>query len=106
RSRWVAAGVSLAVLFALVGVFFGIRVGLSSSESLAKSGPAYETLQTLERGGVTTGSLTPIEVLVQADQAKPVADALGQVDGIERALVSRDESTTRDAPSGGELNPG
>ena len=93
RSRWVAAGVSLAVLFALVGVFFGIRVGLSSSESLAKSGPAYETLQTLERGGVSTGSLTPIEVLVRTDQARPVADALAQVGGIERALVSRDESS-------------
>jgi putative drug exporter of the RND superfamily len=95
RSRWVAAGVSLAVLFALVGVFFGIRVGLSSSESLAKSGPAYETLQTLERGGVSTGSLTPIEVLVRTDQARPVADALAQVGGIERALVSRDESSNR-----------
>jgi RND superfamily putative drug exporter len=106
RSRWVAAGVSLAVLFALVGVFFGIRVGLSSSESLAKSGPAYETLQTLEHGGVTTGSLTPIEVLVQADQAKPVADALGQVDGIERALVSRDESSNRDGRSVVVLIPG
>ncbi len=99
RSRWVAAGVSLAVLFALVGVFFGIRVGLSSSESLAKSGPAYETLQTLERGGVTTGSLTPIEVLVRADQARPVAEHLAQIEGIEQALVSRDESSNRDGRS-------
>ncbi|MGH3464788.1 MAG: MMPL family transporter [Kribbellaceae bacterium] len=99
RSRWVAAGVSLAVLLALVGVLFGIRVGLSSSESLAKSGPAYETLQTLEHGGMTTGSLTPIEVLVQADQARPVADALAQVNGIERVVVSQDESSNRDGRS-------
>jgi RND superfamily putative drug exporter len=40
RARWVAAGVSLAVLLALVGAFLGVKVGLSSTDSLAKSGPA------------------------------------------------------------------
>ncbi len=96
RSRWIAAGVSLAVLFALVGIFLRIRVGLSSSESLAKSGPAYETVQRLERGGITTGSLTPIEVLVQTGEAGSVAAELAQVAGVRRALVPRDESSNRD----------
>ncbi len=69
RRRWVAAGGALVALFALIGVFLGIKIGLASSASLAKNGPAYEALQTLEKGGVTTGTLTPMEVLVSTDQA-------------------------------------
>jgi hypothetical protein len=38
RARWVAAGLSIAVLFALIGVFIGINIGLSSTDLLAKSG--------------------------------------------------------------------
>ncbi|MFJ8137434.1 MMPL family transporter [Streptomyces sp. NPDC096013] len=87
RRRWIAAGVALAALAALVGVFLGIKIGLASSESLARSGPAYDTLQTLERGGVPTGALTPMEVLVSTDQARPVAASLAAVDGVASVLV-------------------
>jgi len=99
RARWAAAVLSVGILLALVGVFSGIRIGLSSSDSLATGGPAYETLDTLKCGGVTTGNLTPIEVLVQADQARAVADDLAGVDGIDRALVSRDQASNRDGRS-------
>ncbi len=95
RARWVAAGVSLVVLLALVSVLFDIKVGLSSTDSLATSGPAYEALDTLKRGGVTTGNLTPIEVLVTADQAGSAAAQLATVDGVERAVVSRDQASSR-----------
>jgi RND superfamily putative drug exporter len=99
RARWVAAGVSLAALVALTGALFDIKVGLSSTESLAKTGPAYETLQTLRRGGVSTGNLTPIEVLVATDQVRPAATELATVDGVERAVVSRDRASNRDGLS-------
>ncbi len=95
RRRWIAAGAALAALAALVAVFFGIKIGLASSASLAKSGPAYDALQTLERGGVSTGALTPIEVLVSTDQANAAAERLGQVDGIERALVPSGPASNR-----------
>ena len=95
RARWVAAGLSLAVLIALIGAFFGIRVGLSSTDSLAKSGPAYTALETLERGGVSRGNLTPIEVLVSTDQAEPVAAQLAEVDGVERAVVPSGRASNR-----------
>jgi len=87
RRRWIAAVAALAALAALVGVFLGIKIGLASSESLAKNGQAYDTLQTLERGGVPTGALTPMEVLVSTDQAKPVAAELAKVDGVTSVLV-------------------
>jgi RND superfamily putative drug exporter len=96
RARWAAAGLSIAVLLALIGVFFNIKVGLSSTDSLAKSGPAYEALETLKHGGVTTGNLTPIEVLASTDQAEAVAAELAKVDGIERAVVSSDQASNRD----------
>jgi RND superfamily putative drug exporter len=95
RARWLAAGLAVAVLAALVVAFLGIRVGLSSTDSLAKSGPAYEALQTLKRGGVATGNLTPIEVLVSTDQAKAAAAELAKVDGIQRAVVSGDQASNR-----------
>jgi RND superfamily putative drug exporter len=95
RRRWFAAGGALLALFALIAVFFGVKIGLASSDSLAKNGPAYDTLQTLERGGVTTGSLTPIEVLVQQDKAQAVATELAKVHKIDRALVSTDPASIR-----------
>jgi putative drug exporter of the RND superfamily len=99
RARWLAAGLAAAILFALVVAFLGIRIGLSSTESLAKSGPAYEALQTLKRGGVTTGNLTPIEVLVSTDRATAAAAELAKVDGIQRAVVPRGQASNRDGRS-------
>jgi putative drug exporter of the RND superfamily len=96
RMRWTAAIVSVAILSALLVALFGIRVGQASSESLAESGPAYESLQTLERGGVTTGNLTPIEVLTSTDRAEAVAAELAEVDGVERSVVSSDPASNRD----------
>ena len=87
RRRWIAAATALAALFALTGVFLGIKIGLASSESLAKSGPAYETLRTLERGGVPTGALTPMEVLVRTDRARTAAAKLAGIDGVSDVFV-------------------
>ncbi|MFF4507832.1 MMPL family transporter [Streptomyces sp. NPDC001401] len=87
RHRWIAAATALAALDALTGVFLGVKIGLASSESLAKSGPAYESLQTLERGGVPTGALTPMEVLVRTDQARTAAAQLARIDGVSSVFV-------------------
>ncbi|MCZ4500405.1 MAG: rane protein [Marmoricola sp.] len=93
RRRWFAAGAAFLVLGALFVAFTGIKIGAPASDSLAKNGPAYEALHTLESGGITTGTLTPIEVLVEADEAPAAAAKLGKVAGIDRALVSTDPSS-------------
>jgi RND superfamily putative drug exporter len=87
RHRWVAAGSALAVIGVLCAAFFGIKIGAADSSSLAHTGPAYDTLQVLKDGGVTTGSLTPIEVLAETDKADSVAQTLGGVDGVTAAVV-------------------
>jgi putative drug exporter of the RND superfamily len=96
RRRWIAAGGALIALFALIGVFLGIKIGLASSGSLAKNGPAYDALQTLEKGGVSTGTLTPMEVLVSSAQAPSTAAELRQVAGVSHVFISTDASSNRD----------
>ena len=95
RRRWVAAITALAALGALTAVLFGIKIGLASSGSLAQNGKAYDALQTLKQGGISTGTLTPIEVLTRSDQADAVATALGRVDGIEHVLHPDDSASNR-----------
>ena len=84
RFRWAAAGLALLLLGLLVAPVFRIAIGQSNSASLARSGPAYEAQQTLERGGVGTGVLTPIEVLVRGDGGE-AARAAAAVSGVRWA---------------------
>jgi RND superfamily putative drug exporter len=95
RRRYLAAGVALLILGALFGSFLGIRIGLASSSSLAKSGSAYDTLQVLRHGGVPTGVLTPMEVLVDDNSARQVATAAAQVQGVRAAVVPQGDGTVR-----------
>ncbi|HEX4473363.1 MAG TPA: MMPL family transporter, partial [Nocardioides sp.] len=87
RRRWIAALSALAAIAVLFVAFLGIKIGAADSSSLAHSGSAYDTFQTLEKGGVTTGVLTPMEVLTQTDKAQSGADTLAKVDGVTRAVV-------------------
>lgn len=95
RARWVAAGLSLAILVALVGAFFGIKVGLTDADSLSKSGPPRDALVTLDEGGVARGNLTPIEVLTETGQAQAAATELEKVDGVNRVIVPTDQASNR-----------
>jgi RND superfamily putative drug exporter len=91
KHRWLAAGAAIAILGILIAPLFGIKIGLSSVHSLATRGPAYEGLQTLEKGGVGTGFTTPIEVLVKTDgDPQAVADAAAKVPGIAAAIAPTD----------------
>ena len=88
RHRIVATSVAVVLLGLLIVPVFGIKIGQGSSvESLARSGPRYDALQTLVQGGVGTGVLTPIEVLVPAGKAEAAADAARGVDGVQLAAV-------------------
>jgi putative drug exporter of the RND superfamily len=86
RFRWTAAGIAAVLLGLLIAPVFGIAIGQANSDSLARSGPAYEALQTLKRGDVGTGVLTPVEVLVRGDGAQAAA-AAANVDGVLTATA-------------------
>jgi putative drug exporter of the RND superfamily len=87
RRRWIAALAALAAIAVLFVSFLGIKIGQADSASLAHSGAAYDTFQTLQKGGVTTGVLTPMEVLTETDKAQSVAATLGKVEGVTRVVV-------------------
>ncbi|HET6152853.1 MAG TPA: MMPL family transporter, partial [Marmoricola sp.] len=93
RRRWIAAGSAFVILGLLFAAFVGIKIGSPASDSLAKNGQAYNALHVLEDGGVTTGTLTPIEVLAKTSDAPAIAAKLGKVEGIDRAVVSTGASS-------------
>jgi RND superfamily putative drug exporter len=99
KHRVLAAGAAFVVLGLLFAAFLGIKIGLASSDSLAHTGPAYSTLQQLKSGGVSTGVLTPMEVLVDTSDAQAVASAASRVDGVARAVVATGPGQTADGHS-------
>src|SRR5579863_3601657 len=76
RHRIAAAGVALLALGLLFASFLGIKIGVASSASLAQSGPAYNAVRALEAGGMSTGTLTPMEILVDTPSASAVVSAV------------------------------
>jgi RND superfamily putative drug exporter len=87
KHRFVATAVAMVLLALLIIPVFSLKIGQSGLESQARSGPRYDTLQTLSDGGVGTGILTPIDVLVPASEAAAAAEAARDVDGVQLAVV-------------------
>ena len=96
KQRWVAAIAALAILGILIGVLFGIKIGQADSASLSKSGSAYDSVQQLERGGMSKGVLTPIEVIVDSSGASAAASTLSAVSGVTTVLTPTAGSSSRD----------
>ncbi len=90
RHRGIAAVVAVVILGALFAAFLGAKIGLADSDSLAKRGPAYTAFQQLKRGGVSTGWLTPMQVVTTEAGAQQAAKQLARVSGVQHAVVSTD----------------
>jgi RND superfamily putative drug exporter len=86
RRRLAAAVVGLVVLGALAVPLLSLRLGEPRTSTLAKSGPARVGIDTLTDGGVSSGVLTPAEVLVKGDPA-PVVAKLRGLDGVATAIA-------------------
>jgi len=97
RRKWLAAGAALLALAVLIVPVFDLKIGQAGTPSLARSGPAYEALTQLREGGVGTGVLTPVTVLVPARAADAVAEAAAGVPGVRIAVVGDPGSDSRPA---------
>jgi len=102
RRRWIAAGITLLLLGALVVPIFDIKIGQAQTSSLASSGPAYEALQRLHDGGVPGGIVSPMEVLVTGPESATSADEVAakarEVDNVAAAFApDNDQWRTDDA---------
>jgi len=83
RHRLAAVAFALAVLGALAAAATGMHVGDPSAASLAHDGPAFRALVALERAGIPSGVLTPIEVITGGGVAPGRAvGSLGALPGV------------------------
>ena len=113
RRRWLAAGVAMLALGALVVPALSLKVGSPATSSLASSGPAYEGVQLLRDAGIPTGVLTPVEILTRPGEVATVVAAAEKVAGVRGAMVSGTTATAAvvdvlpvretSAPPGSEL---
>src|SRR5262249_55479972 len=85
--RLLAAGGGLAAPAALIVAASSIQFGIPEANSLAKHGQARAGLVALERAGIGTGSLVPIEALTPAARAHAVAAHLDKVRGVRTAIA-------------------
>jgi RND superfamily putative drug exporter len=100
RRRWVAAGVAAIVLAALVIAALSLQPGTPNLNTLSKQGDARAGLVSLERSGIGSGALEPIEVLAPTGgggaQAQRVVSAVGGVPGVHGAFAVNDPQWQRD----------
>jgi len=97
RARWAAALGAVAVLAVLGVAAFGIQVGDAKADTLAKSGDAADGLRALERAGLPSGVLTPIEVLVpRGGDPAAAAARLAGVAGVHGAVAPNGPAWRRD----------
>ncbi|TDD81760.1 MMPL family transporter [Actinomadura rubrisoli] len=83
RVRWAAVVAATAVLGGLAFAALGLNLGEAHSDALAKSGPARDGITALQRSGVPSGVLTPVDVLLPpGTDAGKAADGLRGVRGV------------------------
>ena len=88
RHRWLATIAALAVLAALGAAALGMNIGEPAARSLGGNTPYGQTLSALERAGVPSGVLAPIEVIVPAGtDSASVARQLSALPGVRTAVA-------------------
>src|SRR5205807_1011677 len=95
RRRWVAALGAALILAALVVAATKMQPGSPNVDTLSKHGDARAGLVALERSGVGSGALMPIEVLSPSSAATHVVNALGHVSGVRGAVAPRTPQWSR-----------
>ena len=95
RHRGVAAGVAVVILAVLIVPLFSLTTGQTSASALAKTGSAREAYDRLIAGGVSSGVLTPMEVLAHEGQASSVQATLAAVPGVVAVMHSSAADSSR-----------
>ena len=93
--RGLAAAAALVLLAICILPVFKLTTGETSASALAKTGTAHDAYATLTDGGVASGVLTPLEVLVRSGDAASVRARLAAVPGIAAAVQSAGADSNR-----------
>jgi RND superfamily putative drug exporter len=103
RHRGLAAGIAVILLGLMIVPLFSLTTGQTSASALAKTGSAREAYDRLTQGGVSSGVLTPMEVLAHSGEAQQVRNLLASVPGVVDVAVSHASDSSRDGPSPGQV---
>ena len=87
KRRWFAATGAAVVLAALALAATGLKPGQANVDTLSQHGAARIGLAQLERSGIGSGALSPMEILAPAAQARKVAGTLARVSGVHGAVA-------------------
>jgi RND superfamily putative drug exporter len=95
RRPWWGLLVAVVALAVMTVPVLHLRVGQTSADSEAQSGPAYQLYQELRTGHISAGVLSPVEVLVHDASAPSVLTALGANPGVSVAVLASGSSAHR-----------
>jgi RND superfamily putative drug exporter len=99
KQRWAGAGVAIVILGVMLAPAFGLKVGETSVDALAKSGDAHAAYTLMTDQGISPGVLTPVEVLTRASDAPAVLRAVDATDGVCVATLPDGPVANRDGYS-------
>jgi RND superfamily putative drug exporter len=101
RRRWLAGVAGLAAVLALAGPALSMNTGQPSANSLAQTGPAARALHGLERQGVPSAVVFPIQVLTHggATGASRAATVARATPGVYTVLAPASPSFRQGADS-------
>jgi RND superfamily putative drug exporter len=95
RHRWIASVTALAVLAALGTAATSLNLGEPNPSTIAKQGDAKAGLVALQRSGIGTGAMTPLETITPGASAAAVRDALGRLDAVHGAIAPGGQAWSR-----------
>jgi RND superfamily putative drug exporter len=87
KQRWAGAGVAVVILGVMLSPVFGLKVGETSVNALAKTGTAHRLYTDITDQGFSPGVLTPLEVLTKTADAPAVLRAIDKTPGVSIATL-------------------
>ncbi|HVU79622.1 MAG TPA: MMPL family transporter [Gaiellaceae bacterium] len=89
RRRRLAAASALVVLAALLAGAASLNLGAAAGEpnTISRHGDARQGLDVLERSGIGSGAVDPIEILTPRTEAARVARAVASLEGVQGAVA-------------------
>ena len=88
KHPWLGLGAAVLILGLAVSPVLHLRVGQTSAQAEAQSGPAHDLYRKLLVGKVPAGVITPMEVLVKSTQANATMKALRRAPGVETVALA------------------
>ncbi|HVT22164.1 MAG TPA: MMPL family transporter [Mycobacteriales bacterium] len=88
KQRWAGAGVAVVILGVMLAPAFGLKVGETSVQALAKTGDAHQAYVEMTSQGISPGIMTPLEVLTKESDAPEALAAVNAAPGVSMATLA------------------